>query len=304
LNILITGAGGFIADSLSIQLSKDKKNRVYGLGRKYSSDTGKYHKYFKGEVNYKNLTKLKFIPNIIYHCAGSGKVFRKINKKHFYDNYSSLNSVLNFFSKNKIKFFFISSAAVYGNNKRLLNEKSTLKPVSDYGKIKVKCEKLCKKKSTFLDFKFIIVRLFSVYGEGLKKQIFWDTCKKFKDKLFIFQGTGNEQRDYIHIDDVVSCLIFLKNKSYKKNFNVFNVGSGKKYVIKKVLDKLRIIFNVKKIKFSNKKKLYNPDKLLVNIKKIKNLGWKPKKNFDYQLKKYVEWFKKNYDNSISRSTKK
>jgi len=110
LNILITGAGGFVADNLSNQLSKDKKNIVYGLGRKYHSDTGKYHKYLKGEVNYKNLTKLKFIPNIIYHCAGSGKVFKKINKKHFNDNYISLKTVLNFFSKNKIKFFFISSA--------------------------------------------------------------------------------------------------------------------------------------------------------------------------------------------------
>ena len=80
MNILITGAGGFIADNLSIQLSKNKQNIVYGLGREYSSDTGKYHKYFKGEVNYKNLNRLNFIPNIIYHCAGSGSVFRKINK--------------------------------------------------------------------------------------------------------------------------------------------------------------------------------------------------------------------------------
>lgn len=302
MNILITGAGGFVADNLSIQLSKHKKNRIYGIGRKYPSDTGKYHKFLRGEINCKNLNKLKFIPNIIYHCAGSGKVFKKINKKYFNENYTSLNNVINFFSKNKIKFFFISSAAVYGSSAKSLNEKSALKPVSDYGKIKIKCERLCQKKSNFLDFTFIITRFFSVYGEGLKKQILWDICKKFKDKLFIFQGTGNEQRDYIHIDDAVRCLISLKNKSYKKDFNVFNVGSGKKYIIKKVLDKLRIIFGVKKIYFSNKKKVHNPDRLIANIKKIKKLGWKPKKNFDYQLKEYVKWFKKNYDNSISRST--
>lgn len=302
MNILITGAGGFIADNLSIQLSKNKQNIVYGLGREYSSDTAKYHKYFKGEVNYKNLNRLNFIPNIIYHCAGSGSVFRKINKKYFYDNYSSLNNVINFFSKNKIKFFFISSAAVYGGSKRLLNEKSTLKPVSDYGKIKIKCENLCQKKSILLDYKFIIIRLFSVYGAGLKKQIFWDVCKKFQDKLSVFEGTGNEQRDYIHIDDAVKCLIFLKNKFYKNNFNIFNVGSGKKFIIKEVLDKLRIIFGIKKIYFSNKKKIHNPDKLLANIKKIKKLGWKPKKNFDHQLKEYVKWFKENNDNSISKSS--
>lgn len=302
MNILITGAGGFIADNLSIQLSKDKKNRVYGLGRKNSLDKGKYHNYFKGEVNYKNLKKLKFIPNIVYHCAGSGKVFRKINNKYYYDNYSSLSNVINFFSKNKIKFFFISSAAVYGGSKRLLNEMSNLKPVSDYGKIKVKCEKLCQKRSILLDYKFIIIRLFSVYGEGLKKQIFWDACKKLQDKLFVFEGTGNEQRDYIHIDDAISCLIFLKDKFYKNNFNIFNVGSGKKFIIKEVLDKLRIFFGIKKIYFSNKKKIHNPDKLLANIKKIKKLGWKPKKNFDHQLKEYVKWFKENNDNSISKSS--
>ena len=59
---------------------------------------------------------------------------------------------------------------------------------------------------------------------------------------------------------------------------------------------------LKRYIFLIKKKVHNPDKLLANIKKIKKLGWKPKKNFDYQLKKYIKWFKKNYDNSIPGSS--
>jgi UDP-glucose 4-epimerase len=302
LNILITGAGGFIADNLAYKLSKNKKNKIFGLGRKYQINTGKYNKYIRGEVNYKNLAKLKFTPNIIYHCAGSGQVFKKINKNYFNDNYSSLKKVINFFSKKKITFFFISSAAVYGNSAKPLNEKSTLKPVSDYGRIKIKCEKLCKKKSTILDFKFIIVRYFSVYGQGLKKQILWDACNKFKDKSYIFQGTGNEQRDYIHINDAVDCLIFLQNKSYKKKFNIFNIGSGKKHRIREILNKTKNFFGIKEIYFSNTKKVENPDKLIADIKKIKKLGWQSKEDFDDQLKKYVKWFKINYDNSISSPT--
>jgi hypothetical protein len=104
------------------------------------------------------------------------------------------------------------------------------------------------------------------------------------------------------INDAVDCLIFLQNKSYKKKFNIFNIGSGKKHRIREILNKTKNFFGIKEIYFSNTKKVENPDKLIADIKKIKKLGWQSKEDFDDQLKKYVKWFKINYDNSISSPT--
>ena len=50
-----------------------------------------------------------------------------------------------------------------------------------------------------------IIRLFSVYGNGLKKQLLWDACNKIINaKTEVeFWGTGEETRDFIHVDDVL-----------------------------------------------------------------------------------------------------
>ena len=34
----------------------------------------------------------------------------------------------------------------------------------------------------------------------------------------------------------------------------------------------------------------NPKKLISNIKKLTKYGWKPEIDFDFALKKYVNWF--------------
>ena len=45
-----------------------------------------------------------------------------------------------------------------------------------------------------------MVRFFSLYGEGLRKQLLWDACTKLADgrlELTMF-GTGEEKRDFMH----------------------------------------------------------------------------------------------------------
>ena len=47
---------------------------------------------------------------------------------------------------------------------------------------------------------FKIARIFSAYGSGLKRQIFWEMYRKYRKtgRLDLF-GTGRESRDYIHV---------------------------------------------------------------------------------------------------------
>ena len=55
------------------------------------------------------------------------------------------------------------------------------------------------------DLKITIVRLFSVYGRELKKQLLWDACSRLKagESPLRLGGTGQERRDWCHITDIV-----------------------------------------------------------------------------------------------------
>ena len=57
-----------------------------------------------------------------------------------------------------------------------------IKPISLYGKQKLLIENLCKLNFKQKVNKLIILRVFSLYGPGLKKQLFWDVCKKIEKK--------------------------------------------------------------------------------------------------------------------------
>ena len=107
-------------------------------------------------------------------------------------------------------------------------------------------------------------------------------------------GTGNPQREFLHIDDFAEALIFLlKNKI---NHTVLNIGSGHEISIKdlsimiaKIIDyEGRIIFNPK-----------FPDGVMrkfLDSSKFLDMGWRPKINLDSGIRKLYEWYKKNKDN--------
>ena len=84
--------------------------------------------------------------------------------------------------KNKTKLIYISSPAVYGNS----IDKKILKPISPYGKNKLKSERLLIQFSKLNNCEITIIRFFSLYGEGLNKQLIWDTLKKIKKKIIHF----------------------------------------------------------------------------------------------------------------------
>jgi len=51
------------------------------------------------------------------------------------------------------------------------------------------------------------VRLFSIYGVGLRKQLLWDGCRKLMAADLVFSGTGHETRDWLHVEDAATLLI-------------------------------------------------------------------------------------------------
>jgi UDP-glucose 4-epimerase len=236
-----------------------------------------------------------FQPDYCIHCAGSASV-----------GYSMQNPGVDFNSGPPVVFhlldsirkvesgcktIFLSSAAVYGNPNQLpILEDSSLNPVSPYGYHKSMCEDLMKEFHTIYGLDHVILRIFSCYGTGLRKQLLWDVCNKFKKGEAVFFGTGQETRDFIHVKDLASLIaLIIKNGIVNKTINV---GSGLETRIADVVALLAKSLNYSKnnISFNGDTKLGDPLKWKAEVSKISDLGFRPSISLKEGIQQYADWF--------------
>jgi len=188
------------------------------------------------------------------------------------------------------KFINLSSAAVYGNPTDFpVKESQILNPLSPYGFHKMQAEYLCNEYYTFFGIKTISVRIFSAYGPGLKKQILWDLYQKTIGSTTIeLFGSGEETRDYIFIEDIVTAL-----KLLVKTLNPlpeYNLASGEAVSLKELSNLfLNTIGWNGRLKFTNTKRQGDPDFWQADISKIKSIGFTPTVSMQEGIKKYVQW---------------
>lgn len=134
-------------------------------------------------------------------------------------------------------FINLSSAAVYGNPQSLpISEHAAVQPTSPYGLHKLYSEQICNEFYRFFGIKTLSLRIFSAYGPGLKKQLFWDLYQKAKvaTHSITVYGTGNETRDFIYINDLVHAIdCVIQQNSYSGN--AINVATGTATTIKEVV---------------------------------------------------------------------
>ena len=138
--------------------------------------------------------------------------------------------------------------------------------------------------------KFIIFRPHNVYGKDMgNEHVIPEFIKRFKktrnNSKFTIQGSGNEIRSFIYIDDFVKGFDHIYQKG--KNLEIYNIGTDKKIKIINLVKILSEIFN-KKIIIDKKKLLKgSPSKRCPNINKIKKIGFKPNISLKEGLKKII-----------------
>ena len=296
-NILITGAEGFIARNLSEYLNKRKFN-LYGIGNKKFKHNVSRKFGYKSLINKKvhTNTLLKYFKeiDIIIHCAGSG-IVNNTKTLNYYKNYLTTKYLVDYLKKLKKKpvIIFLSSYSVYANSgNKKIKEKTKLKPSSYYGLTKLKSEKLIISSAKKFQFDYKILRIASVYGNGLTKQLFFDACKKISMNDSFFLGTGNEIRDWLHIDDF--CKLVYKIIKSENNIKIINCGSGLGFSVKQILNYIVKNFN-KNLKINFQNKSNSPNFLVLNINLSKKFNWYPKTKIYTGLKNYIIWYRKNYD---------
>ena len=237
--------------------------------------------------------------DVCINCSGAASVSLSIQfpLKDFSLNTLNVFKILEAIRTNQpdCKFINLSSAAVYGNPVSLpIKEDFEPSPLSPYGIHKLQAEQICKEFYSYYNVATCSVRIFSAYGNGLKKQLFWDMYKKFSnlDSIELF-GTGNESRDFIHVDDIVNALeLVFKNASFSGE--VINLANGKEYTIKFVAGLFKKNLNTEKeVCFNNQGKPGDPLNWRADISVLKSMGYEPKVSLENGIKNYIDWVREN-----------
>ena len=136
-----------------------------------------------------------------------------------------------------------SSMAVYADadSPSPVNEHHTLGPISPYGISKLAAEQLTQLICSAADIDCISLRLFNTFGTGQKFSPYVGVVTIFANKIkngeipAIF-GDGEQCRDFVHVDDVVSAFMNAMDNSTTARGEIFNIGSGTATTVNSVLE--------------------------------------------------------------------
>ncbi len=267
MKALVTGGAGFIGSHLVNRLIE----AGYDVSVLDNMSTGKKERvnskanFFRGDVrNEAEVKKAGRDCDVIFHLAAQTDARITDSEKDFQINFIGSKTVFDFSKSMGSKVIFTSSAAVYGDTKLPQKENGDKKPFPDYGRNKLKAEKL-------LGDDAFIARIFNVYGPS-GHGVINIFCEKAKSnsELPVF-GTGMQTRDFIFVDDVVDALIL-----GTKHSGTYNVGTQTEISLIQILDTIRDVTRLNlRTKFLPENE-HEVKRSKADISRIKTLGWSPK----------------------------
>jgi UDP-glucose 4-epimerase len=267
-NVLVTGGAGFIGLHLVRKLLSSPQNYGVAVIDDLSNNRGTFLSKIKHQIKSSCNKPFSFYKEDIRNRAAVSDIISReridtcihlaarVNVPYSLENPADVIDVnvrgtlevLEACAQNVVKnFIFASSAAVYGNPIKLpLAEECPVQPLSPYGASKAAGEALLSSYRHFAGIRNAIsLRIFNVYGPG-QNPAYAGVITSFAQRLECSQkpliyGDGNQTRDFIHVSDVVDCIILAaQNQIYKIPkrskmqsrpylpfpLGVFNVGTG------------------------------------------------------------------------------
>ena len=305
MTVWITGANGFIGRHLIRELA-DSGKPVHGLGHGTFAESDRralgLQSWLNGEIDAANLNALAAVqglPSKVFHLAGGASVGLSIELplEDFLRTVASTARLLEWLRNCAPKCLLVvaSSAAVYGSDHvGPISEDAILAPMSPYGHHKLMMEQLCQSYALSFGVRSLIVRLFSVYGRNLRKQLLWDVCSRLSQggPALALGGTGAEIRDWTDVRDVVRLLASLGELPPDLDYRVVNGGSGKPTRVADIAEMLVKGFGRKTaVSYSGVARRGDPHSLLADDSALRRIGFEWRVPVERGIADYVTWFK-------------
>jgi UDP-glucose 4-epimerase len=303
----VTGAFGFIGRRVSLALGR-AGHRVLGVGHGSWPATEAaawgLDSWVNGELNASNfhyLLEQGGLPSTIYHLAGGASVSAAIQNplEDFRRNVIATAELLEWVRQDSrdTKLVVASSAAIYGNQHAgPIDENMLAQPFSVYGYNKAIMESLCHSYGFNYGVRCVVARIFSVYGSGLRKQLLWDLCTKLKLRPDVLKlaGTGEELRDWVHVDDTAQALTRLPELA-SREVPAINVGTGQGISVREVAATLCAAWSTDgaspQLQFDGSARPGDPVSLIADVRRLSNVGIQAERSFAVEAGNFVRWYK-------------
>jgi len=303
--ILVTGGAGFIGSHLVDKLIEIGHRVVVidNLSTGKKENLNPKAKFYKIDICSPKISEIfkKEKPEFVFHLAAQINV-RKSVENPFFDAKINILGSLNILEncrefKVKKVIFSSTGGAIYGQVKKIPTPETYLEnPISPYGISKLTIEKYLNFYKENFALNFISLRFSNVYGprqdskgEAGVVAIFID--RLLRKKIPTIFGNGNQTRDFVFVEDVISAC--LKSIDYKGKESFFNIATGIETSVNALYRKIAKILKV------DTKPKYVPEKpgdlkrSCLDISKAKReLNWRPNYNLEEGIIKTANWFKK------------
>ena len=300
MNILVTGATGFIGSHLCKQLIQ-RGHHVFAVshsGRTHNIKSLLQCKEFHLETG--DIRDVDMMRNIIknnrvkavFHLAAQLRSDSDIKNPFLYFdiNVGGTLNILNAAYLNSVdRFIYSSSMWVYSESPQYLpvDERHPVQPSAIYGVAKLAGELYCNLYSKAMNI--VVLRYSNAYGRGERESYAIPTFinQALTNRPIKIHGDGTQTSDFVYVDDIVqgNLLAWEKNKP-----GVYNIGSGEEISVRELAKRIINITNSKSEVVLTGKDTERPFRFFLDITKArKALGYSPR-SFDEGLRTYLKEF--------------
>jgi UDP-glucuronate 4-epimerase len=246
LNVLVTGAAGFIGSHLAEALLKrgdqvvglDNFNDYYDPARKRANlaHFRNHSRFSFYEADIRDADRMHHIvadhpPDAIAHLAAMGGVRYSIGRAPLYTDVN-LRGTVNLLeaarSAEVPHFVFASTSSVYGKTERIPFEESDPcnQPLAAYPATKKAGEVMGYTYHNLHGLSFTALRFFSVYGPRGRPDMmpYMVTHRIVNGQEIQLFDAGQMRRDWTYVDDIVAGLVAAVD--YRLGYEIINLGRG------------------------------------------------------------------------------
>jgi len=331
--ILITGGAGFIGSALIRYIIKNTSHNVVNLDKlTYSGNLeslgsiNSSNNYIFEQVDICNGNELQRVltntqPDIIMHLAAESHVDRSIDgpgdfiKTNIVGTFTLLEQTRSYWQslevdkKENFRFLHVSTDEVYGDlegTTDFFSEETPYNPSSPYSASKASSDHLVRAWYRTYGLPVLITNCSNNYGpcQFPEKLIPHVILNALEGKNLPIYGDGKQIRDWLYVDDHVSALMRVALDGNVGE--TYNIGGNNEIQNIEVVKKICIILDEIVTKKMNditsfielityvKDRPGHDVRYAINANKIqRDLGWKPKENFESGIRKTVEWYLNN-----------
>ena len=333
MNILVTGAAGFIGFHLSMALLKKGIN-VTGIDNLNSYyDTKLKQNRLKSILNSQHKEKFKFVKadisnrqiirdlfshenfDIVINLAAQAGVRYSIKNPHEYID-SNLVGFINILEGcrhcNVKHLVYASSSSIYGMNKKqpFSTDDRVDYPISLYAATKKSNELMAYTYSHLYNLPTTGLRFFTVYGPyGRPDMAYFKFTKAILDEKKIdVYNYGNMKRDFTYIDDIIEGVVRIMNKipiaqnsslsSSMAPYKIYNIGNNNPVSLKSFIQAIETACGKKA---TQNHLPIQPGDVPITFADIDDLindiDFKPNTSIETGIKKFVDWYR-DYESKL------